>query len=152
MPLSFSTAAAGNYTIAIDHTDGLFMGDQIIYIKDNLLGLTHNLKESAYTFTSAAGDFAERFEIVFTPFLGTDVPQISDNNVIVYEHDGAIYVVSPSAEIQNITLYDIRGRKLYEQKDIKAFNTTLSNLNIAEGVQIITIETDRGKVSKKIVY
>ena len=35
--LGFKTDVAGNYTISIDHVDGLFSSGQSIFLKDNLL-------------------------------------------------------------------------------------------------------------------
>jgi len=65
VPLNFIATTVGSYTISIDHTDGLFSGNQNIYLKDKLLNTTHDLKTSAYTFNTEAGTFANRFEIVY---------------------------------------------------------------------------------------
>ena len=64
--LNFTATTAGSYTIAIDHVDGLFNNpNQNIFLKDNATNTTHNLRESAYTFTAAAGSDSSRFELVY---------------------------------------------------------------------------------------
>ena len=65
VPLSLTVAAAGEYTISIDHLDGFFSGDQRIFLKDNTTNSLYDLKEASYTFTTAAGTFANRFSIVY---------------------------------------------------------------------------------------
>ncbi|SMC43445.1 T9SS sorting signal type C domain-containing protein [Moheibacter sediminis] len=57
---------AGQFTISITQMDGLFAEGQQIYIHDKYLNVTHNLS-IAYTFTSAVGEFNDRFEIVYEP-------------------------------------------------------------------------------------
>ena len=42
--LGFKTNVDGNYTIALDHVDGLFTGEQAIYLKDNFTGNEIDLK------------------------------------------------------------------------------------------------------------
>lgn len=56
-----------NYIITLKEFSGLFQDIQHILLIDQLLGLTHNLKLSDYLFSSAAGEFTDRFKIVFQP-------------------------------------------------------------------------------------
>jgi hypothetical protein len=44
---------------------GLFIDFEHIYLIDQLMGTTHDLKISDYTFSSDAGEFLDRFKIVF---------------------------------------------------------------------------------------
>jgi hypothetical protein len=64
VPLGFSVAAAGTFTINLSNVDGLFTS-QNIYLKDKLLNTTVNLKQGAYTFTSDLGVFNDRFVVVY---------------------------------------------------------------------------------------
>lgn len=45
VPLAFKTTTSGNFTIAIDHVDGLFTAEQDIILKDNTTGLETDLKQ-----------------------------------------------------------------------------------------------------------
>jgi len=152
VPMGFEAIAPGQYTIALDHFDGLFDGEQDIYIKDNLEGLTHNLKNGAYTFTSKEGTFTERFEIVYTNVLSTNNPALNANSVIVYKQGTTININSTTAEVTGVTIYDIRGRKLYTQSNINATQTAITGLQAQQEVLIVEINTAKGKVSKKLVF
>jgi len=37
VPMGFAVTAAGQYTINLDHVDGVFSTGQVVYLKDNLL-------------------------------------------------------------------------------------------------------------------
>lgn len=63
--LGFKTDLAGNYSISLSNFDGLFVGNQAILLKDNLTGILHNLKITPYSFTTAAGVFNQRFELLY---------------------------------------------------------------------------------------
>ncbi|MEN0080399.1 MAG: hypothetical protein AAGC51_03000, partial [Flavobacterium lindanitolerans] len=94
VPMSFKTDVAGNYTIAIDHVDGLFAGSQEVFLKDNTTGQLHNLKSGAYSFASETGVFNNRFEIVYRAALGVKVPAISSNNIVAYKQNGSLVINS----------------------------------------------------------
>jgi len=143
---------AGTFTIALDHVDGIFSTDQDIYIKDNVLGQTKNIKEGAYTFSTDAGTFEKRFEVVYAKTtLGNDNPELTANNVVVFKHGNNINV-SGSAQITGVTVYDVRGRKLYSQDNINAKQTIVNGLTVQQQVLIIEVSTAKGKVSKKIIF
>ena len=43
VPLSFYVTTSGNYTIAIDYANGLFIGSQVVILKDNDMGTETDL-------------------------------------------------------------------------------------------------------------
>lgn len=150
--VGYQAVTAGSYSITLGAVDGLFT-DQDIFIKDNLTGATHNLKESAYTFTTEAGTFNSRLQVVYQPeVLGTDNPVFDANSVIVYKTGGSIHINSGTATINGVTVYDVHGRKLYSSEGINSTETVLSNLQSQQQVLIVTIATNKGTVSKKVVY
>ena len=153
VPLVFRTNIAGNYTIAIDHVDGLFTGSQAIYLKDNLTGAVQNLKEAAYTFATETGTFNNRFEIMYiNNVLGTHAPSITANEVIVYKQDKALNIISGNAVIDDVAIFDTRGRLIYNMNNVNASSFTVEGLQAEEQVIIVEITTDKGKVSKKVIY
>ena len=153
VPMGYIANTPGQFTISLDHYDGLFEGSQDIYIKDNQEGLTHNLKNGGYTFASEAGTFTNRFEVVYTTeALGTDTPVLSANSVIVYKQGTAIHINSGTAEMTGVSIYDIRGRKLYSQSNINATQTAITGLQVQQEVLIVEVNTVKGKVSKRIVF
>lgn len=154
VPLTFRTAAAGTYKITIDHVDGLFAQGQDIYIKDKFLGTVHELTAGAYTFTTETGAFTDRFEIVYMPdsTLGTDNPSISANDVIVYKKDNSINITAGTATIESISIFDVRGRLIYEKSGINSFTHSIDSLQVQEQMLIINVNTNKGKVSKKVIF
>lgn len=154
VPLQFKTNVAGSHTISIDHVDGLFLMDQGIYLKDNVAGITHDLKASPYTFTSETGTFNTRFEVVYTnEALGTDNPVLDANNIIIYKDGGNLHINTGAATMDTVQLFDIRGRLILEKKDLNSASTLISNLKVEEQMLIVKITTTEGaKASKKVIY
>ncbi|WP_306565050.1 T9SS sorting signal type C domain-containing protein [Flavobacterium lindanitolerans] len=153
VPMSFKTDVAGNYTIAIDHVDGLFAGSQEVFLKDNTTGQLHNLKSGAYSFASETGMFNNRFEIVYRAALGVKVPTISSNNIVAYKQNGSLVINSGNYVMENIELYDMSGRLIYTKNNIDASSAVIANLPIANQVLVVKITTaENGTANKKIVY
>jgi hypothetical protein len=151
--LGFIATNAESYTIDLDRTEGIFFTGQNIYLKDNLLESIHNITDGAYTFTSEAGTFNNRFEVIYTnSSLGIDKNVIASNEVIVYKDKNTINVSAGETLITDITIYDIRGRKLYSKPSVNEVNTTINGLQAAQEVLIIEVNTIKGKVSKRIVF
>lgn len=149
--LGFSTEIAGTFEITIDHMDGLFAEGQEIYLIDNLTDTTYNLQEGDYNFTSEVGVFESRFEIVYTmEALSTDVPQITKNEVVVYQQGKTVNIQSPQT-IGSVTVYDMVGKTLYTNN--KVDNTEFSaTLNTQQQVGIVVITLDNKQViTKKIM-
>lgn len=152
VPLSFKATNAGDYTIAIDHVDGLFTTSQDIILKDNDNGKETNLKSNSYTFTAQAGVANTRFSLKYQKTLGVTAPTLDDTSIIVYKKQGVINVKSNVSSIENVKLYDIRGRLLDEKNKINANEIGIECSKYAGQVLIVRIATADNKViSKKIV-
>jgi hypothetical protein len=150
--LNFKTDVAGDYSIAIDHTDGLFATGQDVYLVDSKTGTETNLKTSGYTFTSAAGVDNTRFSLKYQKTLKVDAPVFNDNTVRVYKNNGALYVNSGAVAIANIKVFDIQGRLISEQKGVKSNTATISNLKATQQVLIVQVTSeDKKVVNKKVV-
>jgi hypothetical protein len=152
VPMNFKVTAAGDYTIAIDHVDGLFSGSQGVYLKDNLNGTIHDLHAGGYTFTSEAGNFDSRFELLYQSSLNTTNPVFNANQVIIYQNSFNQFVINSGNTIMdNIKVFDIRGRLLFESKGINA-SQTIMNADFANEVLLVQIVSDQGTtVTKKII-
>jgi trimeric autotransporter adhesin len=153
VPAGFKASTAGTYTIALSYTDGVFANGQKIYLKDKAEGVIREMGTGDYTFTSEAGTFEDRFEVVYaTTALGTDTPVLNANTVIVYQNGGTININSGAAVMNSINVFDIRGRKLYTAEKVNATEAAINNLTAAQQVLIVEITTDKGTVTKKIVF
>ncbi|WP_438966397.1 T9SS sorting signal type C domain-containing protein [Flavobacterium sp.] len=151
--LGFFAETAGQYTINLANKDGLFAGTQEVYLRDNLLNVIHDIKNSEYTFTSEAGDFASRFTVVYsTTALSNENPIFTKDNVIVSASENGITINAGTTLIKQVNVFDVRGRLLTTQTNINATSVNISNLKADQQVLIVqVIATDGAVLSKKVV-
>lgn len=104
------------------------------------------------------GDLEGRFYLMLgagteeNPDIPTDAPAESADslNVDVFVNNGIMTVsVSADAVISNITMYDMAG-KAYKVA-VNGTNMNKSKLNVAKGVYTVTVVTDKGTETKKII-
>lgn len=154
VPIGYKTNVAGNTTISIDHTDGLFSDGQNIYLEDKLLNVIHDLKASSYTFSSAAGTFNNRFVLRYqNQALGTGDIDETVNSVTVASGNQQIYVKSENLLLSKITVYDVLGRMVFDGNNIGNTVFTISNMASSQQALIMKIVLENGQtVTKKIVF
>jgi hypothetical protein len=150
LPLGFKTDVAGNYTIAIDHVDGLFSSGQTIYLKDNLLNSVTDLSAGSYSFASAIGTFNSRFEVVYQSALGVNHPTFSSNSVMAFSENGAIKINTGSDIMAHVEVYDLQGRLLVEKKQINTTETKITSTVINQIVLVQISNSNGAVVTKKI--
>ncbi|MFY0482546.1 choice-of-anchor D domain-containing protein [Flavobacterium sp. PLA-1-15] len=153
IPMGYNNTLTGTLQIGIDHVDGIFEG-QDIFLEDLTLNVTHNLKDSAYSFNAVPGTFNDRFVLKFVNTnLGTETPEAVANGVLVYNNKGEINIKSTFENIQDVTVYDLLGRAVFESKNNSQKQFSASNIVMNEQVLIVKVTLENGAVvSKKIVY
>lgn len=152
VPLEFKATTAGNYTIAIDHVDGLFLGEQAIYLRDLVMGVDHDLKAAGYSFTSDAGTFSDRFEIVYQSTLSVANPNF-ENGVVVYSKNKVIEINAGLESIAAVRVVDIRGSVVAHLKDVNTNSVSIPLSQIGNQVLIVQITGTNGKtISKKVIH
>jgi hypothetical protein len=153
VPLNFKTNVAGDYTIAIDHADGLFATGQDVYLVDNTTGTETNLKTNAYTFTATTGTANSRFALKYQKTLKVDAPAFNENSVAAYKNNETLYVNSGVNNISNIKVFDIQGRLIVEQKNVNTNSSAIKNLKASQQVLIVKVTSQDNKVvNKKVVH
>ena len=151
VPLLFKTNTANAYTISLVKMDGIFSGNQDIFLKDNLTGTVNNLKSGSYTFASETGNFSTRFEILYQNTLGTGDPIFNENAVAIYTQGKNIVINSGTAIMENVKVFDIRGSLLIEKSKINASELRF-NAGSTNQVLIVKITSDKNEtVTKKVV-
>jgi hypothetical protein len=151
VPLGFRVETTGNYSVAIDHVDGLFADGQEVFLKDNFTNTVHNLTNAPYNFVASTGTTNARFEIVFESNLATENPVLNENTVIIYKQNQDIVVNTGKIEMKNVQVYDIQGRLLVQQKDVNASTTKLS-VGTTNQVLIVKVTSkDNSVVTKKVI-
>ena len=150
VPMNFKVPTNGTYSIAIDQKDGLFATtQQPIYLKDNALSTYHNLNDGPYTFTSTAGSFDNRFELVYQNALGTVDTTLDAQAFAVVKTNGSIHVKA-NTQLQTVTLYDVQGRLLTQINGIDSQEITIPYQG-ADQVILVQVATLEKKIGVKKV-
>nr|WP_315148446.1 M14 family zinc carboxypeptidase [uncultured Flavobacterium sp.] len=151
VPLSFKATTPGNYSIAIDHVDGLFSGNQDIILKDNDTGRETDLKTGAYTFFAPAGLSNTRFTLKYQKTLGTNTLVFDENSIVVFKNNGYIHIKSNGKSMHNVKLFDTRGRLIAEKSKVNSNEISIESSRFANEVLIVKITSDDNKVVNKKV-
>jgi hypothetical protein len=149
--LNFKTDIAGDYTIAIDHSDGVFASGHDVYLVDTKTGIETNLTIENYNFIADTGVDNTRFLLKYQKTLEVDKPEFNKNSISVYIKNGNLYVNSTEIDINNIQVYDIKGRLIVERKNVKSNKTILYNLKTMYQVLLVKISgVNNEELTKKI--
>ena len=153
VPLGFKSDMANNFTISLSNFDGLFAGNQDIFLKDKVTGALQNLKLGDYSFTSGIGLYNNRFEVQFMNTLGTDEPGTLSNKIVVAVKDQVIKINAADVMIKKVDLVDVTGRVIYSQDNINATTTTIEDVLATNQMLIVRITTqNQGVLNQKIIY
>lgn len=153
IPLGYTTTQAGTFDIAIDHFD-TFFADKDIFLEDTTNGTFHNLKNSAFTFSTAIGTFDTRFKIHYQniPLSNEDFTG-NENSVYVFKNDNQPKVVSTKSNIASVMVYDMLGRVVFSKDKINASEVVLSNLIANNQALIIKTTLENNvTVAKKFIF
>lgn len=153
VPLGFSTAIEGVFTINIDAVDGLLV-DQAVFIEDKEIKVIHNLKDGAYSFTTKIGTFNDRFVLRYANrTLSANKFQKEKESVSVFHKNKQLQINSTEELIDEVTIYDLSGRKMYKRSNINDVNFSVLNLVSNHQVVLINIVFQNGRsVVRKVVY
>jgi hypothetical protein len=153
IPLGYNTSIAGDFTISIDHVDGMF-NDQAVYLEDKKTSTIYDLKAGDYTFKTEAGTFDDRFTLRYTnKTLGTGDFENVDNGLLVSVKDKVIKVTSNKENIKSTAIYDISGRLIYDKNKVGTTELQISNLQSADQVLLVKIILENNyTLTKKIIF
>lgn len=150
VPLGFKTTTAGQFTIALDHVDGLFAdGTDAIYLRDLLNGTEQNLRTAAYTFSTETGVFNDRFELAYTSLLAVNPVDFTTNQVVLYKQNAQLVINTGTTAMASVQVFDLRGRMLVAKNGI---NNTEVRLTTGAENQVLLVKitaTDGTVVTKK---
>lgn len=151
VPLQFMATEAGQYTIAIDHVDGLFENDQNIFLKDELTGNLYDLKLEPYTFISEAGTFEDRFSVVYQNPLSTNEVMPENNSVIVYEQNKQVVIRSSKTNLKSVKVLDTLGRLIHEYNNINLTEIKIPARNMQQLVLLQITDENNHIIVKKLI-
>lgn len=149
VPLGYRVTTAGTYSLSIPMKDGIFEGDQNIYLLDKTTGFYHDLKTATYTFTTAAGTFNDRFEIRYTTqALGVENPTLTNNEIKVISNTAGLAVYCSATGIAKVEIYDVLGKLLYQNNTVAS--NALEGINLQNTkVTLVKITLENGMIYTK---
>jgi hypothetical protein len=153
IPLGFKVTVSGQYTITLKDFDGLFLGEQNIYLYDAVAQTIHNLKETAYVFAAESGIHNERFELRFTnETLDLSNPNL-EKAIVVTTKENTIGVEGGNIVMTGITIFDMQGRKLLEVSQLNTSTVKIESIKKSNQVLLIQINDDQNNlVTKKLIF
>ncbi len=138
----------GSYMITLQQAEGIFAGDQEIWLKDHETGSTVNLsKEKNYRFKAKKGESSGRFEILYQNLGSVVAPQESPRESLTVYKDGDHFVVKATEQISSVEIYDAAG-KLLSRTESSMSQARVNAAQLNPGVYILRI-THNGKVSTR---
>ncbi|QCX38294.1 choice-of-anchor D domain-containing protein [Aureibaculum algae] len=154
VPLAFDTYIEDldvTYSISIDRFEGASLTENAIYLVDNELNVTHDLKQGAYDFSAAIGSYEDRFTLQFTKAtLGVDDFDLNNDFVVINEDDALL--VKSKTIVKELKMYDVTGRLLVNMLPNES-EFRVNTQNIRKGTVLILNTTfDNGtEISKKAI-
>ncbi len=154
VPLGLHLATGGSYKIGIAAVDGLFgSNDAAVFLEDKTLGLVHDLRQSPYDFTAAAGILDDRFLLRYqAQSLGTDDFVGTQNQVAIAVSDRQINIRSFSEPIQKAEVYDLLGRSVFNQDNVNSKELSIFETGARQQVVLVKLTLKNGRqISRKIL-
>ncbi|MBT8375863.1 MAG: T9SS sorting signal type C domain-containing protein, partial [Bacteroidia bacterium] len=105
----------------------------------------------AYTFTSEAGEFNSRFEIVFASTLAANEIDLDyDDLIISNERDYYLDIsTSKKSQIEKIRIFDLLGRELFDVEVNDKTKVSMNTSSLSNSVFIINVTLADGKIITK---
>jgi hypothetical protein len=158
IPLGISTTYEGSITLSFA---GMDTYDARIFLVDNAASNNKEIEltgKASYDYTfdyipgmadGTAVSNENRFLIRISPTNATGIESEASSNTLVYsDKPGTIQTVS-SALIRQITVFDIRGMKIYDNASVNAGEYTVPDL--ATGVYIVKVISENEVKTAKVI-
>jgi len=124
---------------------------QGVYFVDSKTRIETDLKSGGYNFNAAAGVDNSRFTLKYQKTLKVAAAEFNENSIAVYGQNGSLFIKSSANAISTIRVFDIQGRLLAEQKNVKSTAATISNLKTNQALIVQVSSEDNQVVTKKVL-
>jgi hypothetical protein len=143
----------GTYSFNINSLDGLFENSsQNIFLEDRLLGVFHDLRSTPYQIVLNQGAIEGRFFLRYTD-TSLQTNNFSFENSITVVSSQFINIYSSKEEIKSVEVYDLLGRLLFENKNVKNKEFIINELQKNNAPLFLRIKSkDESITTKKIIY
>ena len=152
VPLGFKAVTAGVYSISLDNIDGLFTA-QDVFLKDMYTNILHDIKQSEYQFSTQAGTFEDRFELVYKSGVLSSNDVVNNNDVLVYTQNNQIEISSSKENIASVNVFDVLGRTIFINENIGEKEFSITSINANNQALFIKVKLITGEViTKKVIF
>ncbi|PNQ73819.1 hypothetical protein C1T31_05670 [Hanstruepera neustonica] len=153
IPLGIEVSQSGHYSIAINKVDGLFESEeQAIFLEDTYLNIIHDLRLTPYEFNTDQGEFNDRFILRYTSqSLGVEELVTTNDILITAPRSEFISILSSNSPIDSVSIYDMLGRELVQNRNINKLNYRPNTQSFSNGVYLVTVNLQNGKQKKQRV-
>ncbi|WP_179020145.1 T9SS type A sorting domain-containing protein [Winogradskyella forsetii] len=134
-----------------------FETDQNIYLHDIETDIYVNLNSQNYHINLDAGNYTDRFEIVFTTESTLGIDEFDLTSLTILQDNGKhqLTVQNPnSLDIKFVEIFDVAGKQILKvDYDAIEAQYDLSTINISDGVYVVNVSTNTSTKakSKKII-
>jgi len=157
VPLGLHTRDDGINEITIDKLENV-PDDVEIFVHDNHLGIFHDLRQSNYQVYLVAGEYLDRFNIVFNneidPTLELDDEALSSAFEVHYSNEEKSIIIISLGEIniEYLEILNILGQSIQTFDEVPNDKLTqIKVTNLSSGPYIIKLNTASGTISKKVL-
>jgi hypothetical protein len=154
IPLHVVQAGNGTHTLTFSDLDQV--PDVTIVLEALKTGTTLDIrKEHEYTFSTASGDEAHRFNLHFawSPNAIGETPGTEEtSDVNIYSYGSAVYIHSlneASKESGKVYIYDLTGRKILEEP-VGYGALTRIDVNNMKGYAIVKVVKEHSVTTEKV--
>jgi hypothetical protein len=151
--LGYKVKIAGDFKIKIDHSDGL-LADQNVFIEDKLTNSIVDITNDSFAFHTTVGTFDDRFILRYINKTLSVVDFAEQKESIsVSSKNKQLQINSTKGFINEIVIYNLAGRKIYQKNDINDVDFSVFNLPVGHQVLLVKILLQNGQsVTKKIMF
>lgn len=149
--LGYKAFRTGTHIISVYQKEGVFAESQDIWLVDMLLNKTVNLTRKPYKFLTRAGEYENRFKIIYRPSFQTSV-DISPNNISMLKVGQQIEISSTIDRISEVEVFDLNSRPVFKKNEINQNKFSLNPNSFNHQILIIKVKTETGEtVTRKFV-
>lgn len=142
----------GDYSIILGEKEGLFNGDQVIYLKDKKLNKVINLtEEGSYKFAASKGFDETRFEVIYEDLSSFETANKNAGTVNVVKDESELVVIDSRDNIKNVDVFDASGKLIKSLSGNNTKKIKLSTIGFVKGVYILKITSEKGITTKKVI-
>lgn len=155
LPLGMKLEIDGKVTIKIHSVENLESNFEL-FIKDNSTGETYSIIENSFEMDLTAGEYLDRFSLVFQPRLKTiEEVKLIDGVFIYMNNVNDLINIRKIVDttIETVTAFNLLGQKVGYWNTNSYSNEREMELPFTKqtGVYLIQINTSNGIINKKII-